>query len=57
MDRFVIIDSLSINQDTYFKEDGSRTKSIEEAMVVNSISEGEDKVKFMTLYQPIFQPI
>jgi hypothetical protein len=37
MERFVIIDPLSINQDSYFKEDVSTTKNIEEATVVNSL--------------------
>jgi len=57
MERFIVIDSLSINQDSYFKEDGTKTNDPKEAMVVNSIEEGQEKCRFMTLYQPIYEPI
>jgi len=57
MERFIVIDPLSINQDSYFKEDGTLTKDPEEAMIVDSIEEGQKKCRFMTLYQPIYQPI
>lgn len=57
MERFIVIDPLSINQDSFFKEDGTTTKDPEEAMVVDSMEEGQEKCRFMTLYQPIYQPI
>jgi hypothetical protein len=57
MERFIVIVPMSINQDIYFKEDGTHTKDPKEAMVVDSIDEGQEKCRFMTLYQPIYQPI
>ena len=57
MEQFIVIDPLSINQDSYFKEDGTTTMDPKEAMVVSSMEEGDKKVRFMTLYLPIYQPI
>ena len=60
MERFVMIEAMSINQDSFYKEeDGfiTTTKDINEAIVVDSIEEGLDLMRYKVLYAPIFQPI
>ena len=56
--RFLIIDSNSINNDVYFKEDGKTTRDKGDALVVDSIESGLEWAKRnFVLYEPIFQPI
>ena len=56
---FIIIDPLSVNNDIYFKADGTTTKDEKEALRVPSVEEG-DKIcwkRGFTLYQPIYKPL
>ena len=57
IERFLIIDPLCLNNDVYFKECGNTTKCIKEALIVNSISEGDEIAKQFTIYKPIYKPI
>ncbi len=54
---FIMIDSLSVNQNVYFTENGGLTQKKEEALVVESIDQGFNIAQSFTIYKPVFQPI
>jgi len=51
----LIIDPLSINDNTYFKECGETTKNASEAILVGSIEEGQERARSLTTTQPTYK--